>query len=374
VLQDFLTTNRMVLIDRCRAMVTSRSAPKNPEFESVHQIPMAHGIPIFLDQLIKTLTVEQTSDSGDPTASELAATATLHGHDLFDRGFTLEQVVRDYGDICQSVTNLAYETGAPIEVDEFRTFNRCLDNAIAAAVTAYARRQAAAAAEDDFQTVNSRLGPFAHELRNYLHTAILAVRAIKAGKVGISGATGAVLDRSLLGMRSLIERSLAEVRIAAPVPARLRPMRLANFVGDVAASASLDSQVRGCHFTVTPVDEDLMVNADPEMLSSAVGNLLQNAFKFTKPHTEVRLHVHVVADRVLIDVEDHCGGLPAAAAEKPLLPFAQSGEDRSGLGLGLDICRRSVEVNNGILRVRDVPGSGCVFTIDLPRISPEDLS
>jgi signal transduction histidine kinase len=359
-------------------VVASRSEPKTAESE------LAHGIPIFLDQVIKTLTTEQTSDpslsrlrsidSGGETASELAVTATLHGRDLFERGFTLEQVVRDYGNVCQAVTNLAYEAGAPIEVDEFRTFNRCLDDAIAAAVTAYARRQTAAAAEDDLQAANSRLGPFAHELRNHLHTATLAVRAIKAGKVGISGATGAVLDRSLLGMRNLIDRSLAEVRIAAAKPPLLRPIRLANFLGDVAASASLDSQVRGCHFTVTPVDQDVMVNADPEMLSSAVGNLLQNAFKFTKPHTEVRLHVHVVADRILIDVEDHCGGLSTEAAEKPLLPFAQTGEDRSGLGLGLDICRRSVEVNNGVLRVRDVPGSGCVFTIDLPRITREDIA
>lgn len=48
-------------------------------------------------------------------------------------------------------------------------------------------------------------------------------------------------------------------------------------------------------------------------------------------------------------------------------PFIQSGEDRSGLGLGLTIARRSVEVDGGRLEVRDVPGTGCVFTIDLPR-------
>jgi len=51
-------------------------------------------------------------------------------------------------------------------------------------------------------------------------------------------------------------------------------------------------------------------------------------------------------------------------------PFTQvGGADKSGLGLGLSICRRSVEANNGILSVRDVPGCGCVFTIDLPRRS-----
>jgi signal transduction histidine kinase len=66
------------------------------------------------------------------------------------------------------------------------------------------------------------------------------------------------------------------------------------------------------------------------------------------------------------DVEDHCGGLGIGIPEKLMLPFVQSDDDRSGLGLGIDICRRSVEANNGVLRIRNVPGSGCVFTIDLP--------
>ncbi|MGO9593382.1 MAG: ATP-binding protein [Steroidobacteraceae bacterium] len=52
--------------------------------------------------------------------------------------------------------------------------------------------------------------------------------------------------------------------------------------------------------------------------------------------------------------------------------FTQGSSDRSGLGLGLSICRRSVEANNGILRVRDLPGTGCIFTIDLSRHSLPD--
>jgi signal transduction histidine kinase len=66
-------------------------------------------------------------------------------------------------------------------------------------------------------------------------------------------------------------------------------------------------------------------------------------------------------------VKDHCGGLPSGDAERLFLPFTQNGEDRTGLGLGLSIARRSVEANNGVLSVRDVPGTGCVFTIALPR-------
>ncbi len=79
------------------------------------------------------------------------------------------------------------------------------------------------------------------------------------------------------------------------------------------------------------------------------------------------LNAYAVADRILIEVQDQCGGLAAGEAEKMFLPFTQGGEDETGLGLGLSISRRSVEVNKGTLSVRDLPGSGCVFTIDLPR-------
>jgi signal transduction histidine kinase len=371
MLHEFIKTNRAVLIDQCRAMVASRSEPKPTDND------LAHGIPIFLDQLIETLASETAADpvrerpAPDlPRAhtSEIGSMAALHGRDLLERGFTLEQVVRDYGDVCQAVTNLAYQKGASIEVDEFRTFNRCLDNAIAGAVTEYAFQKAVVTTEDGFEALNSRLGPLAHELRNYLHIASYAVKAIKAGNVGMSGATGAVLDRSLIGMRNLIDRSLAEVRVTAGLPPRLENIQLAGFLSDIAASSSLDPLARECHFTVTPLSEDIRVRVDPEMLAAAVGNLLQNAFKFTKRNTDVRLHAHVEVGRVLIDVEDHCGGLASGSTEKLLLPFVQNSEDRSGLGLGLDICRRSVEANNGVLRVRDVPGTGCVFTIDLPEM------
>ena len=122
-----------------------------------------------------------------------------------------------------------------------------------------------------------------------------------------------------------------------------------------------------CSFTVAAVDPKLGIEADRDLLFSAVGNLLQNAFKFTHSHSEVSLNARSSANRVLIEVEDHCGGLPPGDAEKMFAPFAQGGTNKSGLGLGLAICQRSVEANMGVLSVRDLPGSGCVFTIDLPR-------
>jgi hypothetical protein len=214
MLHNFLTANRMTLIDRCRLMVGSRSDPKATEDELVH------GIPTFLDQLIETLTLAQRSEPQDKplsarnargdVARNVGTTAALHGRDLFLEGFTIEQVVRDYGDVCQAVTNLAVETGAPISVDEFRTFNLCLDNAIAGAVTEYAKHTPASN-EGSFRALHPNGEALALELRSHLQTATLAVTAIKTGTVSVGGATAALLDESLTAMRNLIERWLAEV-------------------------------------------------------------------------------------------------------------------------------------------------------------------
>jgi signal transduction histidine kinase len=372
MLHEFLTSNRADLIERCRLKVARRSAPRVTEAE------LTHGIPLFLDQLIKTLQVEQTSDpmrsrrvsgpaGGGPVLSEMGAAAALHGRELMQQGFTVDQVVHDYGDLCQAITDLAFEVKAPIEIDEFRTLNRCLDNGIADAVTEYSYQRSSAAANDGVQALSERLGFLAHELRNLTHMATLAFAALKAGNLGVSGATGRALERALIGLRTLVDRSVADVRVAAGLPPRHELISLADFMDQIGISAVLEARARECKFTVSVVDERLAVDVDRDMLLSAVGNLLQNAFKFTEHGTEVSVHAYAVADRILIDVEDRCGGLPPGSAERMFLAFTQGDKDRSGLGLGLAICRRSVEANNGVVRVRDVPGSGCVFTIDLPR-------
>jgi len=380
MLHEFLTERRSELIDRCRAKVSLRSSPKATVKE------LDHGIPMFLDQLTKTLRVEQTSEpmrsrkvsgpagGGEAVLSEISESAARHGGELLRDGYTVEQVVHDYGDLCQAITDLAFEVGEVIETDEFRTLNRCLDNGIAVAVTEYNYQRDSLIADRQFDAVNERFGAFAHELRNLLNTSILALTAIKAGNVGLTGATGAVLDRSLVGLRNLIDRSLSDVRASVGIPHQHHLFSLADFISEVRLSANLEAETKGCTLVVSEVDPLLAVDADRDLLLAAVSNLLQNAFKFTRPHTEVTLNAYAVADRILIDVEDKCGGLPPNFAEKMFLPFTQAAEDQSGLGLGLSISRRNVEANEGTLSARDVPGVGCIFTINLPRFSTDDFT
>ncbi|WP_329959706.1 HAMP domain-containing sensor histidine kinase [Paraburkholderia translucens] len=212
-----------------------------------------------------------------------------------------------------------------------------------------------------------RMGSFAHELRSFLHTAILAFAAAKAGNLPLFGATGAVLERSLAGLGKLIEHSIEDTRIPSGDSAIWTLFSLADFINETKHAANLAAHLRGCGLVVTPVDPQLAVSGNRGLLYSALGNLIQNAFKFTQPNSDVTLNAYAVADKILIEKKDHGGGLPPGKAEQMFLPFQQFGADKSGLGLGLSIARRSVELNDGVLSVRDIPGVGCIFTISLPR-------
>jgi signal transduction histidine kinase len=379
MMHDFLANNRGELIERCRAKVAKRPARKATAQQ------LQNGVPLFLEQLIKTLRIEQTREpldsravsgpaGGGTSLSEIGTSAAQHGRELLNMGFSVDQVVHDYGDLCQAITDLAFERDAPFQVDEFRTLNRCLDNAIADAVTEFSYQRDHALADKQALVANEQAGFFAHELRNALGTATLAFAAAKAGGLSFSGATGSMLERSLTLLSDLIDNSLAEVRATAGRSVRSEMFSVADFIAEVKYAAELAAHVRGCRLVVSLVDTDLAISGDRNLLYAALGNLLQNAFKFTHNHTEVTLNAYAVADRILIDVKDHCGGLLVGDAEKMFLPFTQSGDDRSGLGLGLSIARRSVESNAGVLSVCDVPGTGCVFTVSLPRYSMREKS
>ncbi|MEP6810237.1 MAG: hypothetical protein ABI992_08325, partial [Chthoniobacterales bacterium] len=180
-------------------------------------------------------------------------------------GFTVDQVVHDYGDLCQAVTELAVETEAQFAAKEFRTLNRCLDNVIADAVTEFMYQRDFGTAGKDADALNERLGAFAHELRNLLGTAMLALSAIQKGDVGLAGATGVILNRSLVGMQKLIDRSLSDVRLQAGMPAQHRLFPLSIFIEDMKLSASLEAKLANCPFTVSPVDSSLAIDVDRDL-------------------------------------------------------------------------------------------------------------
>jgi signal transduction histidine kinase len=114
------------------------------------------------------------------------------------------------------------------------------------------------------------------------------------------------------------------------------------------------------------------VDADRQLLGSALANLLQNAFKFTRARGNVWMRSSATAERVLIEIQDECGGIPPAMVDQVFAPFQQYGVDKSGLGLGLVITKRAVEAMGGELRARNQADTGCVFAVSLPRLQPDD--
>jgi len=213
MLHDFITENRQELISRCRAKVVHRFAPS--------EVPptVDHGVPMLLQQIIATLRCEERKPVHEemasmptPAPTEIGRTAALHGTELRRLGYSVDQVVHDYGDVCQSVTELAGEHQTNISVDEFRTLNQCLDNAIADAVTSFGiARQLQI--DNQAQTLHSRLNNFTEEHRRLVDIAIQSFFAIKGGDVGYSGATASLLVHTLGELRSLVERTLPEIHL-----------------------------------------------------------------------------------------------------------------------------------------------------------------
>jgi signal transduction histidine kinase len=353
MLFEFIAANREDIIERTRERVRGRAWP------SVSSREIEYGVPLFLTQLAETLRLEGTAT---PFASDaIGSTAARHGAELLATGFNVTQVVHDYGDICQAITEIAVERKAPISVEEFHTLNRCLDTAIAEAVTEHTRLTAQKRSVDEVE----RLGHTAHELRDLLNTALLAFHALKRGTVAINGSTAAVLGRSLTSLRDLIDRTLSEVRLAAGIQQSER-LAVTAFVDEIAAAGSLCSEQRQIRFTVDPVDPTLAVYADPQLLTSAVMNLLQNAFKYTPAGGAVMLRAQARGQRLLVEIEDECGGI-LESTDDLFQPFGdRRGTDRSGLGLGLSIARKAVRAHKGDIHVRNIPGKGCVFAVDVP--------
>jgi len=356
LLREFLSAQHGAIVARARSNVVASGLPRGV----ANQRSVA--ISLFVEQLIEAL-----GRSFDPAVVTRAirGSAARHGGELLREGFTVAQVVHEYGAVCQAIVELAGELSAPITANELHTLNRCLDEAIACAVTEYARQRE----QWLVHAGHERLGELAHELRNALGSAMITFDILRAGNVGYSGSTAGVLGSSLRRLAALMDSSLADVRLESGVRV-LERVRLSEFIEEVEIGATLEAHARDVTLAVAPVEPAVEVQVDRMLFAAAVSNLLNNAFKFTRPRSRVSLKTRITPDRVLIDIEDECGGLPAGKAEALFRPFVQGGADRTGLGLGLSISRKSVEGDGGELRVRDVPGVGCVFTIDMPRLVP----
>ena len=219
----FVQRNRDELIARCIKKTAGRDA-RAP-------VNASHGIPHFLDQLIDVLETEQDSGFGKgrappsaEPASKIGRTAAAHGAALLLQGFNVDQVVYQYGDICQAVTELAQALNTPFSTDEFRILNRSLDDAIAAAVSAH-QSVAHQIKVEQQASHQHRLQMLIHDQQRLVGIARQSFLAIESGQVGVTGATGKLLAHALDELIQLSEERLPRVIDVMRKAAAQSPMK-----------------------------------------------------------------------------------------------------------------------------------------------------
>lgn len=335
-LHQFLINNRQSIIDRSDSRSQARLGT------GLEQSLPGAGLSILLTQIIRPLLVQGLRPPIAPTTDddvdehlfypeEIGEFAAQRGRAMFEAGFTIDEVVRGYGDLCQSIAELARERDAPFEVNEFRTMNECLDLAIADAVAEFSVARESFVATAITSDLRVQMAFFSDEARGYLRTATLALDAIKTGNLSVGGSTGILLGKTLGRLARLVDAALAEsTAIAFDARAGLA-FSVATPLLDLSHAGGLAAQVRGCILTMSPVDPALAVLGDRDLLYAALGNVLQNAFKFSGAHTSISIAGYSAGDRIHIDVSDHCGGLPTTDVETLFKPFVQFGEPRTGL-------------------------------------------
>ena len=326
-----------------------------------------HGVPLFLNQLIPVL-----QSGGDRLDPSIGASAVLHGHDLRSQGLTVSQVVHDYGDICQSMTELAIENWMRRLIPTISGHSTdASTRSIAGAVTTFTSAKASTSDLDHAPSAATSVWPFSFITSEPMNTATVRVRDLpRAG--GVSPATPARCSIGVsTGLLELIGRALDDVAPGAQNDAVIASTSPTSIHDVRRIRANCRRQAQGSRFAVTPIAPDMAVG-DRQVLAAVVGNLLQNAFKFTRPCTaghaagwrpaptgcSFRSRTSAAGCPEATPIQKACSGRSNSAASTA-----------AASGIGLAFSRWGAEANGGRLYARNLRGNGCVFTVDLPRVT-----
>jgi signal transduction histidine kinase len=254
---------------------------------------------------------------------------------------------------------------------EFEAANR----ALASEVDERRRAEQALRAAD--RQKNEFIAILAHELRNPLapiHNALQIMQRVSIADPQIAAARD-IIERQTLHLSRLVDDLLDVSRITnGRINLHREPVEVASFVARaVEANQPLLVQ-RGHELLLNAAPEPLVVHGDGTRLTQIVGNLINNAAKFTQPGGRIAVDVRRLDDEVEIRVRDNGIGIAPDVLPELFGLFAQaqgSGDQpHSGLGIGLALARRLVEMHGGaIAALSDGPGRGSEFAVRLPLVA-----
>lgn len=271
-------------------------------------------------------------------------------------------MVREYGVLQDVILELVQEGGPQPELRELRLLADCIMTGAVDSVDQYVLLR-----DKQLREQSARhLGFIAHELRNPLQSALLGFAALKESGLAVAGRIAEAVERSHGRLRELIDNTILEARLTDGVALSREEIDLSALLDEVCLESAGDAEARAVavHTRVAP---GLCFHGDRKLLRSAFSNLLRNAIKFSRKGGSVEVRAHAEAERLLLEFEDSCGGLPEGKIQDLFDPYVQAGNDRSGFGLGLAIAKQATEAHGGDLRVTNLPAKGCVFMLDLPR-------
>ena len=235
-------------------------------------------------------------------------------------------------------------------------------------------RQFAAELSEADRRKNEFLAMLAHELRNPLapiRNALEILHRSGDSPDQIAAATE-MMQRQVSQMVRLIDDLLDVSRISrGAIELRMGRVELAPTINHAVEAVRHICQTQGLEIAVTLPAEPIYLNADPARLGQVVGNLLNNACKFTSPGGSVHLEVRRDADQVAIRVADTGIGIDAAHLPRIFDMFVQADasleRSQSGLGIGLTLVKKLVELHGGRVEAHSPGiGQGSEFIIRLP--------
>ncbi|MBA4020419.1 MAG: hypothetical protein C0483_24930 [Pirellula sp.] len=241
-------------------------------------------------------------------------------------------------------------------------------------------RRVAAELSEANRRKNEFLATLAHELRNPLAPIRTGLELLKIGSSdrALVEQTRDMMERQALHMVRLIDDLLDISRITqGKLHLRLARVPLSDVIRTSVESVRLIMSDAGHAFDIRLPEEPVYLTADPSRLSQVVSNLLNNAAKYTPRGGRVELIVEADERHVVVRVKDTGLGIPAEMRERIFEMFAQIDrpleQGYTGLGIGLTLVKRLVEMHEGSVAVHsEGEGRGSEFVVRLPRAAASE--
>jgi signal transduction histidine kinase len=329
--------------------------------ESVNRSDVVDSLGEFLVDLAARIR-DSCRPAGATTPPPPNITAAEHAKQRFGMGYDIGAVVREYAALRDVIWEMAEEIGIPMRAQELSAFSRHLISGIADAASRYAHERDARLRQEAAKHV----GFLAHELRNPLGSMRVAFNLLKRKGALAPGRATDIMERSMSRLAERIDNALIEVRLLSGPAIRRERVELPQLLQEIVDESAPEAESRAQRLRLELGEGQLVAHVDQNLLASALTNLVRNAVKFTPDAGTIHVRAKQGDGRLLIEVEDECGGLPPGAVQKLFDPFVQAGKDRSGFGLGLAIAKQAVDAHGGDLRVHSLERRGCVFTLDMP--------